>query len=68
MKDKIIKMSIIEVLLEEYKEMLDKKDYSFVSKDTLLNEIARLDKLIKYSDDFLESEDVKQIESKEDEH
>ena len=68
MKDSGLKISVIKVLAEQYKEMLDNKDYSFISKDTLLNELSRFDKLIKYSDNFVESEEVKQIETKEDEH
>jgi hypothetical protein len=76
MENKDIKVLVIEQLIVQYKEMQEKEDYSFVTKDTLLEEISRLEMMVKYMDKFKDAEPTTEIETaevtaketKEDEH
>lgn len=74
MENKDIKVLVIEQLIVQYKEMQEKEDYSFVTKDTLLEEISRLEMMLKYMDKFrekvteIETAEVTAKETEKDEH
>tara|TARA_B110000285_G_scaffold69139_1_gene79535 strand:- start:760 stop:990 length:231 start_codon:yes stop_codon:yes gene_type:complete len=65
MENKDIKVLVIEQLIVQYKEMQEKEDYSFVTKDTLLEEISRLEMMVKYMDKFKDAESTTEIETAE---
>jgi hypothetical protein len=65
MENKDIKVLVIEQLIVQYKEMQEKEDYSFVTKDTLLEEISRLEMMVKYMDKFKDAEPTTEIETAE---